>query len=120
MSRPVAVLAEDEPLIRLEAADMLDDLGFEVLQAGSAMDALELLESRNGAALLYTDIDMPGRINGQDLAHEVVARWPSIAIIVCSARSTEDAALLPRDAFFIGKLCAEWVVRDALATLQLH
>lgn len=120
MSRPVAVLAEDEPLIRLEAADMLGDLGFEVLQAGSATDALRVLESRNGAALLYTDIDMPGRINGQELAHEVVARWPSTAIIVCSARSIEVATLLPRDAFFIEKPCAEWVVREALATLQLH
>jgi CheY-like chemotaxis protein len=120
MPRPIAVLAEDEPLIRLEAADMLGEFGFDVLQATTASDALLLLEALNGAALLYTDIDMPGRINGQQLAHEVVERWPSTAIIVCSARSAEDAALLPRGAFFIGKPCAEWVVGEALASLQLH
>ena len=120
MSRPVAVLAEDEPLIRLEAADMLGEFGFDVLQASTASDALLLLEALNGAALLYTDIDMPGRINGRQLAHAVVARWPSTAIIVCSARSAEDAARLPRGAFFIAKPCAEWVVREALTSLQLH
>lgn len=120
MSRPVAVLAEDEPLIRFDLADMLDALGFEVLQASHAGAALGHLEACDGAALLYTDIDMPGEFDGSVLAHTVADRWPSTAIIVCSACSRTVAAKLPGGAYFIAKPCAEPAVRDALTALHLH
>ncbi|KQS58176.1 response regulator receiver protein [Methylobacterium sp. Leaf361] len=119
-SRPIAVLAEDEAIIRMAAADMLDALGFEVLEAEHAQDALQHLEANGGAALLYTDVNMPGTMDGCDLAHTVCARWPETRIIVCSGCAREEAALLPDAAHFIAKPCAERLVCKALQMLQLH
>ena len=119
-SRPLAVLAEDEPIIRMAAADLLDALGFEVLEAEHAQGALQHLEAHDGAALLYTDVNMPGTMDGCDLAHAVCARWPETRIIVCSGCAREEAALLPETAYFIAKPCAERLVRRALQLLRLH
>ena len=119
-SRPLAVLAEDEAVIRMEAAAMLAALGFEVLEAEHADDALRYLEAHGGAALLYTDVNMPGSMDGCDLAHVVVTRWPETKIIVCSGCLPEEAALLPDCAHFIEKPCAERLVRKALKALQRH
>ncbi|MGH1575244.1 response regulator [Methylobacterium sp. P31] len=119
-SRRLAVLAEDEPLTRMVASDMLSALGFEVLEAEHAHGALQHLEAHADVALLYTDINMPGVMDGCDLAHAVRARWPQTRIIVCSGCSAEEAALLPDEAHFIGKPCAERLVRVALQALRLH
>jgi CheY-like chemotaxis protein len=119
-SRPIAVLAEDEAVLRMAAAAMLDALGFEVLEAERADEALRHLEAHGGAALLYTDINMPGRMDGCDLAHATTARWPETRIIVCSGCTHEEAALLPECAYFLNKPCAEKLVRKALKALQLH
>lgn len=118
-SRPVAVLADDEAVVRAAAADMLSDLGFEVLQAENAQAALQHLEVREGVALLYTDVNMPGPMDGCDLAHTVCARWPETRIIVCSGCTRQEAALLPTAAYFIVKPCVERVLRKALLTLRL-
>jgi CheY-like chemotaxis protein len=113
-SRPLAVLAEDEPFTRFAAADMLAALGFEVLEAEHAHGALQHLEAHDDVALLYTDINMPGVMDGCDLAHAVRARWPETRIIVCSGCDLSEAALLPDEAHFIAKPCAERLVRKAL------
>ena len=119
-SRPLAVLAEDEEIVRIAAADMLSRLGFEVLEAKHAQGALQHLEANGGAALLYTDVNMPGAMDGCDLAHAVCARWPETRIIVCSGCDPMEAALLPDAAHFIAKPCAERLVRKALQVLRLH
>lgn len=119
-SRPLAVLAEDEALIRMAAAAMLDALGFEVLEAERADEALRHLEAQGGAALLYTDINMPGRMDGCDLARIATERWPETKIIVCSGCDPLETTLLPKCAYFIGKPCAERLVRKALQALHLH
>ncbi|MGU3663809.1 response regulator [Methylobacterium sp. A49B] len=119
-SRPLAILAEDEAVIRMAAAAMLDALGFEVLEADHAAEALRLLEANSGAALLYTDIDMPGGMDGCDLAHTTTARWPETKIIVCSGCDPRVAARLPDCAYFLNKPCADKLVRKALQVLRLH
>ncbi|NGM37194.1 response regulator [Methylobacterium sp. DB0501] len=113
-SRPVAVLAEDEAIVRAAAADMLSDLGFEVLQAEHAQDALRHLEAREGIALLYADFNMPGPMDGCDLAHAVRVRWRETRTIVCSG----EAALLPPKAYVIVKPCAERGLRRSLLALR--
>ncbi|MCJ2070641.1 response regulator [Methylobacterium sp. J-030] len=118
--RPLAVLAEDDEFARLVAADMLTKMGFEVLEAEHAHGALQHLEAHDGVALLYTDVNMPGAMDGCDLAHAVRARWPDTRIIVCSGCTPNEAALLPGEAHFIAKPCGERLVRKALQTLQLH
>ena len=104
----------------MAAAEMLSAFGFEVLEAEHAHGALRHLEANGGAALLYTDINMPGTMDGRDLAHTVCARWPETRIIVCSGCMPDEAALLPEAAHFIAKPCAEQLVRKALQVLRLH
>ncbi|QGY01486.1 response regulator [Methylobacterium mesophilicum SR1.6/6] len=118
--RPIAVLAEDEELTRVAAAEMLMALGFDVLEAEHAQGALLHLEANERVALLYTDVNMPGTMDGCDLVHAVRARWPATRIIVCSGCMPHEAALLPDEAHFIAKPCGERLVRKALQVLQLH
>jgi CheY-like chemotaxis protein len=119
-SRRLAVLAEDEAIVRMAAAEMLSAFGFEVLEAEHAQGALQHLEAHDGAVLLYTDINMPGVMDGCDLAHTVRARWPETRIIVCSGCDSIEAAALPDEAHFIPKPGAERLMRKALQVLQLH
>jgi CheY-like chemotaxis protein len=118
--QPLAVLAEDEPIIRFAASDMLAVLGFKVLEAEHAHGALQHLEAHERVALLYTDINMPGVMDGCELAHAVVVRWPETKVIVCSGCMPDEAALLPDAAQFILKPCTELLVRKALQALHLH
>ncbi len=99
----VALVAEDEPLLRMEAVDLLEDAGFTVLEAANTTQALRHLADVETIELLYTDIEMPGPIDGIDLACEVAARWPQVRIVVCSGRVRPDERRLPRQARFVSK-----------------
>ena len=85
-SPPVVLIVEDDQLLRLLTVDIVEDAGFEVLQAVNADEAVAILEARSDIALLLTDIDMPGSMDGVKLAHAVRDRWPPIKIIVVSSR----------------------------------
>src|SRR3712207_4874932 len=99
--RPVVLVVEDEPMIRMFAADVLEDEGFEVVEAATAPAALALLEKRQDVAALFTDIDMPGGMNGLELARIVTERWPHIALVVTSGVYRIGADKLPNDGVFI-------------------
>lgn len=99
----VALVAEDEPLVRMEAADVLGDAGFDVLEASTTPAALAYLEMHPEITLLFTDVVMPGPIDGLALAHEVRRRWPGVKIIIASGRVTPDPAQLPDGARFLEK-----------------
>lgn len=99
---PVLVV-EDEIFIRMVAVDTLEDRGYAILEAGNANEAMAVLEQTPGIALIFTDINMPGDIDGLDLATEVAKRWRHIEIIVTSGAvrlSSEDipdaGAFLPK------------------------
>ena len=100
---PLALVVEDEVLLRLYAAGLLEDHGFEVIEAENAAAALGVLESRDDVRLLFTDIQMPGTLDGMDLARKVHARWPNVLLVITSghARPTRDE--IPDDGRFIGK-----------------
>ena len=99
----VALVAEDEFLLRMEAADTLADAGYKVLEVASADAALRYLEEKDGVDLLFTDVNMPGDLNGFDLAREVATRWPEIVIVVCSGATQPGPGDLPSKARFIDK-----------------
>ncbi|MBK3404758.1 response regulator [Methylorubrum populi] len=80
---PILVV-EDDGLVRMVAVDMLEDAGFEVLEAGSADAAWAILERTPAVGALFTDIDMPGSIDGLVLAGRVAERWPHIRLVVTS------------------------------------
>jgi CheY-like chemotaxis protein len=62
--RPVVLIVEDEFLIRMDAAEVIEGGGFEVVEAKNADDAIAILEQRNDIVLIFTDIDMPGSMDG--------------------------------------------------------
>ena len=82
--RPVVLIVEDELLLRINAADMISGAGFEVVEATNADDAIEILESRRDITVVFTDIQMPGSMDGLKLAHAVRGRWPPIKIVATS------------------------------------
>jgi CheY-like chemotaxis protein len=105
MSNPRAfvLVVEDEPLVRFDAVDALQDAGFDVVEAGNADAALAVLFTRDDIAVLFTDINMPGSMNGLELAVEVHKRWPSIHIIVTSGLVKPRREDIPDASLFIGK-----------------
>jgi two-component system, response regulator PdtaR len=100
---PVALLVEDDPLLRFLASDLLEDAGFEVIEADSADEALMWLEVRNGVRAIVTDIHMPGSPNGLDLARLGHRRWPGILVLVVSGGARPSAADLPGGRRFVAK-----------------
>ncbi len=84
IKRPVVLVVEDEFLLRMDAADMIATAGFDVVEAADADTAIEILEARNDVAVIFTDIQMPGSMDGLKLARAVRGRWPPIKIIATS------------------------------------
>jgi CheY-like chemotaxis protein len=82
----VVLVVEDEMLLRMRAVDMVEDAGYTSVEAVDADAAFAILESRSDIALLFTDIQMPGSMDGLGLAHSVHDRWPPIKIILVSGQ----------------------------------
>ena len=99
----VVLVVEDEMLLRMRAVDMVEDAGFTCVEAVDADQAIEILESRADIALLFTDIQMPGRMDGLGLANAVHERWPPIKIILVSGQLKLAKTDIPADSQFFGK-----------------
>src|SRR6202162_3043346 len=97
------LVVEDEMLLRMRAVAMVEDAGFTAVEAINADDALAVLESRSDIELLFTDIQMPGSMDGLKLAYAAHARWPSIKIILVSGQVSLSDADMPADSLFFGK-----------------
>jgi two-component system, response regulator PdtaR len=111
---PVILVVEDEALVRLAAVGMLEDAGFRMIEAVNADEALELLAADSDIQLLFTDINMPGTINGLALARQVHDRWPHIGIMVASANRVPQSQDLPAGSWFEQKpYSIDAVVRHA-------
>ena len=97
------LIVEDEPLIRMGAVKIIEDAGFEVIEAASADEAIRILECRGDIRVVFTDIHMPGSMDGLKLAHAVRNRWPPIKIIVTSGRDLITEKDLPEGGRFFAK-----------------
>jgi two-component sensor histidine kinase/DNA-binding NarL/FixJ family response regulator len=102
-SAPKVLVVEDEMILRMRAVEIVEDAGFSPIEAVNADEAIAILESRSDISLLFTDIQMPGSIDGLRLAHAVHDRWPSIKIILVSGRARPSEAERPADSRFFGK-----------------
>jgi CheY-like chemotaxis protein len=100
---PVVLVVEDEPLLRMLAVEVVEEAGFLAIEARDADEAVELLESRTDIILLFTDINMPGSMDGLKLAHAVRDRWPPIKILLVSGQQRLQSSDLPLNSCFIGK-----------------
>jgi two-component system, response regulator PdtaR len=102
-AHPVALVVDDEEILRMSAAGLLEDHGFEVIEAANAAEALRELEAHPDVRLLFTDIQMPGGSNGMDLAREVHARWPHVLLVITSGQVRPRDSEIPDDGRFVGK-----------------
>jgi CheY-like chemotaxis protein len=99
----VVLVVEDEDLVRRMAVDTLEDEGFTLVEAATADEALALLEVRDDIAILFTDIEMPGSMNGLELASHVAVRWPHIRLVITSGRVRLSNQAVPDHGKFVAK-----------------
>jgi two-component system, response regulator PdtaR len=103
MKRPVVLIVEDDTLIRMDAIDMVKAAGFDAIEAANADEAIAILTENPEIHVVFTDIQMPGSIDGLKLAHFVKQRWPPIKIIATSGHIRLAGYDLPHGGRFLQK-----------------
>jgi CheY-like chemotaxis protein len=99
----IVLVVEDEMMLRMRAVDIVEDAGYTPVEAVDADEAFAILQSRTDIALLFTDIQMPGSMDGLQLAHAAYEQWPRLKIILVSGQLKLSSAEIPRDSRFFGK-----------------
>ena len=100
-TRPVVLVIEDEPIMRMMALDLVEDAGFEAVEASSPDDAVRLLEARPDIRIVFSDIDLGVGTDGLKLARAIRDRWPPVEIVMTSGKVRPGAHDLPvRGRFF--------------------
>ena len=99
----VVLIVEDETLLRLHAVDMIEAAGYATLEATNADDAVAILMERTDIRVVFTDIDMPGSMDGMKLAAVVRDRWPPIEIIMTSGFTRPRPSDMPLRSLFFPK-----------------
>ncbi|MCB8877967.1 response regulator [Acidisoma silvae] len=117
-SKYTILVVEDDPLLRLTAADMVEGAGFECLEAGGADEALSILEERSDIRIVFSDIDMPPGADGITLAAEIKERWPQIAIVLTSGHYKPPEIAMPHGGMFFPKPIKENEVISAFKKLS--
>jgi CheY-like chemotaxis protein len=102
-ARISVLLVEDEALVRMLGVDMLEDAGFVVFEAIGADEAMVILAEQDGIDLLFSDVDMPGSMDGLELARLVHQRWPDMRILLTSGHHRLAEAALPDGGRFLRK-----------------
>jgi CheY-like chemotaxis protein len=113
----VVLIVEDEFLLRMDAVDTIEAAGFEAIEAANADQAIEILESRRDITVVFTDIHMPGSMDGLKLARAVRGRWPPIKIVATSGHAHVTETDLPEGGRFLAKPYSSVQVTDVLREL---
>ena len=116
--RPVVLVVEDDVLLRWTALAIIEQAGFDVVEAGTGIEAVSVLEKRSDIRTVFTDVEMPGSIDGIQLAHLVRIRWPSIGIMATSGQLRLREDDLPAGARFLHKPYAVEHLTGALKDLM--
>ena len=116
MSRCVLVV-EDEALVSMYTCSELRAAGYEVLTAYDADEAIRILENRNDIDLVFTDINMPGSMDGLKLAAAVRLRWPPIRLVITTGKAGPTSAQMPEGSTFISK---PYEIPDVLKAIHEH
>jgi len=119
MEKAVVLVVEDEALIRISALQIIEDAGFAVAEASNADEAIRILQIRPDIRAVFTDIKMPGSMDGWKLARAIRGRWPPIHLILASAL-IPDLSALPANGLFIQKPYNAEQVTAALYELFNH
>jgi CheY-like chemotaxis protein len=118
-SKTIVLVVEDEPIQRLMAVTVVEDAGFEAIEASNAGEAIRILESRNDIRIVFTDIDMPGSMDGTELAACIRDRWPPVQIVVTSGYLAGTDVALPARSLFFPKPYSARAIAEALRRMAL-
>ncbi|MCK1319641.1 response regulator [Bradyrhizobium sp. 171] len=102
-SRLVVLVVEDEPLLMMVAVEIIAELGFEVIEAQHADEAIAIMEKRSDVHVVFSDVHMPGSMDGLKLAHYVRRRWPPVKILTTSGKARFAVEELPSGGRFMPK-----------------
>ena len=112
--QPVILVVEDDPIIRMGALQFVAAAGFE---ASDADEAICILEARSDIHLVFTDVGMPGTMDGIRLAHYIRRRWPPVKLIVASGKAVVDESHLPAGARFFPKPYSDSAIVGAMTAM---
>ena len=115
--RPLVLIVEDEFLLRMNAVEMIEAAGYDVVEAANADKAIVILEARRDIHVVFTDIQMPGSMDGLKLARFVRGRWPPIKIIATSGALALGDGDLPEGGIFLPKPYTAERITDTLRRL---
>ena len=115
--QPVILVVEDDPIIRIGALQLVANAGFEAIEASDADEAIRILEARSDIHLVFTDVGMPGTMDGIKLAHYIRRRWPPVKLIVASGKAILDESHLPAGARFFAKPYSESAIVGAMIAM---
>lgn len=115
--KAVVLVVEDSTIIRMGAIDLVRAAGYEALEARDADEAIAILGTRNDIDLVFTDVHMPGTMDGIKLAHYIRNRWPPVKVIVASGAAILEESSLPTGSSFFSKPYDDHKIADAMARL---
>ncbi len=114
----VVLVVEDEPLVRMDLVQTLEDAGYRCLEASSATEAIAILENHPEVRVVFTDVQMPGNMDGIELARCVRERWPPTIIVVASGKVDLASCLLPEGANRLAKPYDPAKLRELLTDIE--
>lgn len=115
--RPIVLVVEDEFLVRIGTRAALEMAGFDILEAGDTDEAIAILAARNDIRIIFTDVHMPGSMDGLKLAHFVRDRWPPVKIVATSGRTRISDGDLPEGGRFLPKPYSAAEITETLREL---
>jgi DNA-binding NtrC family response regulator len=116
-NKQAVLVVEDEFLMRLHAVQLVEQAGFKAVEAANADEAVSILETRKDICIVFTDINMPGSMDGLKLAHAIRKRWPPIELILTSGHFDIPNSELPARGRFFPKPYQDDAIVDALRHL---
>lgn len=116
-NKAVVLVVEDSAIIRMGAVELVLAAGYEALEACDADEAIRILESRSDIDLVFTDVQMPGTMDGIKLSHYIRDRWPPVKLLVASGNAILEESSLPGGSRFFAKPYDDHAITDAMARL---
>jgi CheY-like chemotaxis protein len=114
---PVVLVVEDETLVRVTALAIIEESGFEAIAAGNGDEAIRAMETRSDIRAVFTDVQMPGQMDGIKLAEVIRDRWPSVALLVTSGKGQILESELPNGGRFLAKPYLPFQIETVLREL---
>ncbi|MDO5758100.1 MAG: response regulator [Rhodobacterales bacterium] len=116
---PAVLVVEDEILIRMDVVDIIEDAGYKTYEAGTADAAVKLMERHGDIGILFTDVELPGSMDGLRLAAHIRDGWPPVVIIIASGNIGIQKTAMPEGATFLAKPYAASLISKTLHEASL-